>query len=293
MSATRIISGVLSLTMVCAVRAQTLPNSTTSPSPYGGVSTLLSQNAAPPVAPPPTPIPPSAAIVQGIQPVSPAATDWHASSPSYCCSPVGGNGPIGAEIFLYSGPTIPAGGGTLFPRLKTGWMVELGGRSLFFNTEGNAAWSATLGLSYQINGGELNSSPFFYFNIPVVPRDLSRWAFSFSGGRDWFLYNSGSDGGLGRNLRFGADVGGRWGTSWVSLLEAGNPDSETNYLRRQDVYRSLFLGAQINFEWPMGGWVLFGGLRSEYCFNWWTDLLPGSDNRLNDVNILLTAGFRY
>src|SRR5262249_24402446 len=190
-------------------------------------------------APPPAPLnSPSGALVPPPDIVSPSASSWQASSPCYCCSPVGGNGPIGAEVFLESGATLPAGGGALNSRLRPGWMTEWGGRTLLFNTAGTAAWTAEIAISYQLNNGLANTSAFDFFGIPVHPHELHRWAFSYGGGRDWFLYNSDRDGGLGKNIRFGVDIGGRWGTSHVNLLEAGNPDKNTNYIRRQDVFRS-------------------------------------------------------
>jgi hypothetical protein len=294
----RFLSGMVALVVVGTAHAQTPLVPPTSPSPYGAmpapVTTLpLAAQNTPPTAPPPLLNSPSSALVPGTTLSSPSAGNWQNSSGCYCCSPVGGNGPIGAELYLYTGPTLPAGGGAENHLLDPGWMVEWGGHSLFFNTAGTAAWVATLGISYQYNIGDLKASPVPIFNIPVFARNMSRWAFVFGGGRDWFLFNSGADGGPGKNLRFGFDLGGRWGTSHISLQEENNPNHANNYIRRQDVFRSFYMGAHLDAEVPMGGWVWFGGFRTEYCFNWWTDLMPGSDNRLNDLNLLISTGIRY
>src|SRR5262245_9467796 len=168
MSAMRINLGVLvALVAVCAVHAQMQPVTPVGYSPYGASGQLptsppLSQSA--PLTPmsPSMNSSPSSALIGETQIVSPSAQNWLNGSPCYCCGPVGAHGPIGAEAFVMTGPTLPAGGGTLAPRLHSGFMVEWGGRSLFFNSANDAAWTATLAVSYQINAGIGASSPFLF-----------------------------------------------------------------------------------------------------------------------------------
>src|SRR5437879_2606956 len=51
-----------------------------------------------------------------------------------CCGPVGKNGPIAYEWYLRAGPSLPLGGtGGLANTVETGWLIQGGGRSLFFN----------------------------------------------------------------------------------------------------------------------------------------------------------------
>src|SRR5262249_11235625 len=73
--------------------------------------------------------------------------------PTGCCGPVGGDGPILSEIFLRSRVSIIAGGGWLAGALQTGWAIDGGARSLFFNPEMTAAWAVTYGISnYSYHG---------------------------------------------------------------------------------------------------------------------------------------------
>jgi hypothetical protein len=237
---------------------------------------------------------PAATALNGVQPVSPAAKSWIESSPCLCCGPVGRNGPIGSEYFLATGPSIPIGGGTLAQQINTGWMTEWGARALFFNRADNAAWTAKVALNYVYNDGSGKVPVFQYFGLPVRIRDLHRWSYTWGVGRDWFLLgNARPDCSGGPNLRFGADTGGRWGTSHVNLnLIINDPLAISNYLRRQDVFWAYYLGAHLDFEVPLGSWVWTTGLRAEYNFHF-TDILPGGGNQLQDVNILLSTGFRY
>ncbi len=64
-----------------------------------------------------------------------------------CCGPIGGNGPIGAEIFLRLGISYPFGGSTLVKSLRDGWDIDGGVRSLFFDLDRRAAWTISLGVS--------------------------------------------------------------------------------------------------------------------------------------------------
>ena len=248
-------------------------------SPYSPANAIINQSS--PLNP-----------VSQIEPVSPSAQAWQQNAPAYCCGPFGANGPIGSELFLYTGPTIPVSGGTLFHQLHTGWMVEWGVRSLFFNTDRDAAWGAKVSGTYAYNGGLRHGGPTFsYFGIPVRVRDLDRWSFTIGASREWFLFGSRDNG--ESNLRFGLETGGRWGTEHVNLLiDIFDPRNQSNYLRRQDVFGAYYLGTHIDYEIPMGAWVFLCGFRAEY--NWdFDDILPGNSSLLRDVNLLFSIGVRY
>src|SRR5262249_36341350 len=64
-----------------------------------------------------------------------------------CCGPIGGNGPIRADLYIRNGPSVPVEGPLLGQVLRTGWDVAGGGRSLFFNPQCTAAWTVDLGVS--------------------------------------------------------------------------------------------------------------------------------------------------
>ena len=69
---------------------------------------------------------------------------WMAHTCIDCCGPLGGDGPVTYELFLRVGPAIPTGGGGVFwETLKTGFALEGGGRSLFFNPARDRAWAVS------------------------------------------------------------------------------------------------------------------------------------------------------
>jgi len=226
-----------------------------------------------------------------------------------CCGPLCRDGRIGYELYLYTGPTWAIGEGEFTRRLQTGWMVGGGGRSLFFDTTHTAAWVIDLGLSYQYNRGESDDpisvdvrqqpitnqitgqiTPQPDVRTRVVIRALDRTNFNFALGRDWWLWGPGSTGlENSTNLRIGALVGGRWGTAHVDMVPVGVPDG---YARRQNVTHGVFVAAHATLEIPMGTWILFGGLRTEWGYDW-TNLVPPLDGNIHNINLQLTAGIRF
>lgn len=290
MSAKYLIAGVLLTTLlgVHSLLAEVPPFGYSPTSPVA------------PLASGPSMIPsPSAALVNPAtlpQPVSPSAAEWLNNSPCNCCGPTGKNGPIGSELFVMTGPTIPVGPSILTRFANTGWMVEGGVRSLFFNPNGDAAWTAVVALSYQYNNGSGRVAPFNFFNNPRVPvtiRELERYGLTFGGGRDWFLYGQAQNCGRDTNLRVGVETGGRWGGERANLnLIVNNPIAGGTFLHRYKVYGGYYLGGHVNFEVPMGSWVWFGGFRAEWGINF-GDVIPYQNNTIQDVNLLLSTGFRY
>src|SRR5713226_8049649 len=77
-------------------------------------------------------------------PVAPPLTSpmssWIIHNQTDCCGPTGGSGPINTELFVRTGPSLPVAGGFLHKVLDTGWDIEGGGRSMFFNPAVDAAW---------------------------------------------------------------------------------------------------------------------------------------------------------
>jgi hypothetical protein len=207
--------------------------------------------------------------------------------------PIGRNGPIGEEVFVATGPSLPVAGGVLASNLYTGWYSEIGVRSLFFNPQRDGAWTVTLGIIDIWNDGKRSAGPgFTFFGLPVVARDYNRWYASSGLGRDWFLFRSPDNSSLISSFRIGGEIGGRWGTSHISMLVVGSPPPN-DYLRRQAVLESLYFAAHADLEIPMGAAVFFAGFRAEYALNWSDNITPGLDGNLQDVNLLVTAGFRY
>jgi hypothetical protein len=84
-------------------------------------------------------------------------------------------------------------------------------------------------------------------------------------------------------------VGGRYGSSHVDL----DPLDEVNgYARRQNVFHGFVVGAHATADVPMGGWILFGGMRAEYGHDW-MNLVPPLQGNIHNVNIQFSLGIRY
>jgi hypothetical protein len=216
-----------------------------------------------------------------------------------CCGPLGANGRIGYELYSYAGANVPFGRG-LAERLNTGWTVGGGTRTLFFDPTYTSAWVVDLGLSYTHNWGAGSKDPETLFlrqsNQERVGlagiRGVHRTSFNFNFGRDVWLMGCGNNGGMqGTNVRVGAWVGGRWGTAHVDL----DPLDEfpgNGYARRQNAFEGFVVGSHITWDTPMGGWILFGGLRAEYGYDW-TNLVPPIQGNINNVNIQASLGVRF
>jgi hypothetical protein len=236
------------------------------------------------------------------------ASPWYSDGPG-CYGPFGRHGPIDYELYTRTGPTITAGGTPLTERLQVGWAVAAGGRSLFFNRAGDAAWVLDLGLSYQYNRGTSVEMLDIFIRQPpqqnaqtgqriVVPdqlttsriRDIQRTAFNFGLGRDWWAWGPGIPGAeSGWNFRFGTDLGGRWGTAHVEAVPNGDP---TQYARRQKVFEGIYLGGHFNVEVPIGNWVLFGGFRAQWGYDW-MNIIPPQKGDIQYIDLLLTSGIRF
>ena len=236
------------------------------------------------------------------------ASPWYTDGPG-CCGPLGANGRIAYDLYTYVGPTVPFGSGVFTDRLNTGIMVGGGGRSLFFNQPGDAAWAIDIGLSYQHNRGKLARPIDMFVRVPPQEdftgaiteqpdafisariRGVHRTSFNFAFGREWFLFGPGSPGAQsnGWNVRVGADLGGRWGTAHIDVLREDNNDF---YFRRQGVTHGFFTAAHCGWEVPFGGWVWFGGIRAEYGYTWMNIAHPHKSD-IQDANVLFQTGVRF
>lgn len=272
----------------------------TTPLPPGGVDARRVETLTAP--PGPVGLPPGA-----------YASPWFGDAAG-CCGPVGAHGPVAYEIYARTGPNIPFGSGRFTDHLNVGWGVGGGGRSLFFNTVGDAAWVVDLGLSYTYNRGKnddfldlfIRQAPTQQTNpvtgrttttpqpdrfVTTRIRGLHRTSFNFAVGRDWFVWGSGLPGGEeGWNLRVGTDVGGRWGTAHVDIVPID--DGPGAYARRQSVFHGLFLGFHSSVEVPVGGWVWFAGSRAEWGYDW-MNIVPPIKGDVQNVNLLLSTGVRF
>ena len=218
----------------------------------------------------------------------PSETTQLMPKPGDCCGPVGGNGPIGQDVYFRAGVALPFGKGNLPKELNLGWTFQLGARSEFFDTDGRAAWAVDAHVYYAYNnaGGQ---GIVFLRNDIVTVRALHRWAAGLLGGRDWFLNGPGFVGGMwDLNTAYGLDFGGRWGTGHV---DAQPITDATGYRRKQDVFGQLLIAAHADFSVPVGGWTFVGGARLELDYTA-SDFL-NSGSCFYDLNFMLTVGVRY
>ena len=88
-------------------------------------------------------------LTQPGEPVNLCLSDWIVGphGPG-CCGPLGACGPVQEEIYLQSGLDFPFSDGVFGHTLKEGgWVIQGGGRTLFFNPEEDAAWVVDLSIS--------------------------------------------------------------------------------------------------------------------------------------------------
>ena len=269
----------------------------------------------PMLAPPAVPAPSATGVLtapQGVAVPAPATTlPPGAYAGPYCgpgrpgCNgPVGGNGPLTYELYLYTGPSFIVGGDKEFnAALGTGWAVSGGGKTLHFNQGGDAAWVLTTGVTYLYSGGDRDyigvaTRPAPGANgVPVAEpvnaykvKAFNRPAVEFMLGRDWWLNGPAAVGQeCGSNVRVGFDVGGRYGHNSLSLVPLGNPG---DFFRRSSVYHAVTIGAHYTWEVPMGAWIGFVGGRVQWARNF-TNVAPPVGSDTQDVGIYFTTGVRF
>ncbi len=297
---------VLTALSLCVARGQTPPAMTGYR--QGSPSAAASDDGTP--APPPGEPVNGAALAPNGSLNGPSRLNDYLTynRPNGCCGPVGANGPIMTEVFLRSGVSIIAGGGVLSDILRTGWVIDGGARSLFFNPEMTAAWALTYGVSNYAYHGQrpdihipltvLVPAPTlgpngqalppqtvrFGTDVPgVTVRDLNQTFANFGGGRDWWLFGAANscDGPL---WRVGFDVGGRWGSERLRLHELRH---------RTDVIGGVWVALHSDAEIPCGcGWIV-AGFRAEWQYVW-SDILQSQNNAdLTTVNLLVNLGYRF
>jgi hypothetical protein len=228
----------------------------------------------------------------GMPPPGSAAASWLNSGGSI---PIGRDGPIGEEVYFYEGPTISAGGGRISRQIDTGWMTEFGGRALLFNPAQDGALTLSAGVSFQYNDGNGTDGAYTLYGLPVQVRNLMRWSGILAVGYDWFRQGMSPIGGPQNTLRYGVDFGGRWGDAHLDLNVNGvqnDPFHVNDYLKHSSVYGGIELAAHADIEVPMRSWVLVGGIRTEWAYNW-SAVGQTVNSTVVDINILFTCGFRY
>ena len=236
--------------------------------------------------------------------ITPARPDpWMMGTCPDCCGPLTDGNPAKTELYLRSGIATISGNGQLAHSLGTGWSIQGGGRELFFNRAGDAAWVVDLGLM-NINNEHRNGPQtvtMFNLNVPspgntgrdilpsaqVTPRNLNQTFVGLGGGREWYLFGGAANtrGNPHPALwRIGIDGGGRWGTSCLETFEIRH---------RTDTIGAAYFALHTDADIPCGYCVFQVGFRYEFDYVW-SDILQIQNK--SDVivsNFLFTLGFRY
>ncbi|MCI0464754.1 MAG: hypothetical protein L0Z62_48135 [Gemmataceae bacterium] len=289
-----LVLAALSLSMA---RAQAPPSTPYSPSTASPPA--LGLDATAPLPPPGGPGYPNGGPAR--------LSDWiNYKRPCSCCEPVGGDGPVQTELYLRGGISIIIDGGVLADTLHSGWIIEGGARSLFFNPDMTAAWAVSYGISNVWNQGKNpnikvplsvlvptpptpdnpngGAAPVnFGVDVPgVTIRSFNRTFVNLGVGREWFLFVPSACEGLG--WRFGADLGGRWGSANLDLHELRH---------RTDVIGGVWFALHSDVEIPWGCWNVIAGFRAEWAYTWSDILQRQNKSDLMDVNLLVNLGVRF
>jgi hypothetical protein len=252
------------------------------------------------------PAPPNGTEPKPLDPAAPSRvglSDWitYPRSPG-CCGPTGLKGPIGSEVYFYTGMDFPIGPGDLGKSMNPGWVIGGGGRVLFFNPEVDAAWTVDLGVSNFSNFGDHKRTATL-FNVPtqqpngaggtmsvvvpeltVTPSDLNRTYFNGALGREWYLMGTGDSARNETTWRAGVDVGGRWGSERLNLDE---------FRHRTKVIEGIFVSLHSEVEVPCGNVFWQAGFRLEWGYTWSDILQSQNDADIQEINLLFTLGVRF
>lgn len=298
--------------VICGLLGGQLLADETSPSseaPKPEVAAEQKSNPMPlagePIKPPaPSSDSPIAAITQPPQlPPGSVSSPWSGPGGTGCCGPVGKHGPIMNEIFLRTGVNVLTSGGLIKETLQTGYTQSIGGRSLFFNPVGSAAWTAELGIDYFFNNGSKSD---FEYPIDVVSppnqpniqntifasiREYNRAALHVALGREYYMFTPAYQ--SGKNFRLGGDIGFRYGYSRLNLNTISEDGSVVDFDRRSDVYKGFFLSLHTDYEVPLNCcWTFVTGFRTEYGFNY-SNIARLQNCDWTEVNFLLNFGVRF
>jgi hypothetical protein len=284
---------VLAVLSVCAIRAQ---DYRTTPGDFG-------PPAGVPLDPTrvPAPVPQEAVAPPGA--AGPGLSRWMTYQRPECCGNVGCFGPIGAELYVLTGLEIPAEGRIFGHVLETGWVVQGGGRTLFFNQAMDRDWNVDLSVSNILNRGQhsdktvtldlLLSPTSMITPVPFSIREMNRTYVNIALGREWYFHRP-PDAWI-RTWRLGLSAGGRLGSEKLEIEQVpSSSNMNSNFsTHRTDVISGTFVTLSTDVEIPCGCCTFLAGMRAEWGYTWADILQHQNDSDVQDVNILFTAGVRY
>jgi hypothetical protein len=239
---------------------------------------------------------------------SPAPASAHSGLSSWityvrpdCCGPVGGDGPVQSEIFFRSGLSVPIGGNFFGRGLDLGWLVQGGGRALFYDVPQENAWTLEISVSNEYN----HATRFDAFanlkniivpnpnaaltgvatitlpNIVVTPRSFNRTFFNAAAGHEWYLLGAANTDEV--NWRVGVDLGGQLGTGKLKVNELQH---------RTGALYGTTLAVHSDIEYPCGKAVFIGGIRGEWKYSF-TEKFLQREADMQSLNFLITSGIRF
>jgi hypothetical protein len=243
-------------------------------------------------------------------------SSWIIHNQTDCCSPFGGSGPINTELYVSTGPSLPVAGGFLHKTLETGWDIQGGGRTLFFNPAVDAAWTADLSIMNIFNHaspnhtflatGDVSNPPVGQPAGPGVQveghvRELNRTFVTAALGRE--LYLNAPANAAGWKWRAGLDIGGRLGTGRADFV----PEPNQGFIgprggldHKTDTLYGLEIAIHSDIEIPWGCCTFTYGFRAEWDYTWMDILHPNNvqlvhplNSQLQDLNLLMTFGVRF
>jgi hypothetical protein len=232
-------------------------------------------------------------------------------TPTPClCEGSGESPPIAAEVYFQTGASIPINSwfnhaDALGRDMRSGFVVQGGVRTLFFNDPATRAWVIDASISHVSNGQDPtvryplrvldftgNTDPLtgqpevkrIQFGTPTRPgleiRDTERTFVNLGLGQDYYAWTSADA--PGRHWRFGWDSGGRYGTL----------SQEYNLIKhRTDVCAGFFVGLHSELEASTRWGIFTAGVRTEWSYTW-TDILQHSSD-IQEINVMMTVGLRY
>ena len=224
------------------------------------------------------------------------------TSPPDCCGPLTDHNPLKTELYFRGGWVLPFGDGALAHSLEAGWGLEGGGRTLFFNDPGDAAWVIDVGASNFYNHANNSPATVSLLNIRVpdvtgnlttVPQltatihSLNRTYVNAGFGREWYLLGGAAgtrDTPCPAKWRAGVDVGGRWGTEKAQFVEIRH---------LTDTIGAAYVAAHTDVDLSCGCCVFQVGFRMEYDYTWSDVLQIQNKSDVQSINLLVNLGVRY
>jgi hypothetical protein len=274
---------ILAVLTVAAVSGQDyrgMPAGLTPPS-------VVAPDGSPALAPvPPDTVPPPQTVLPGL-------SQWIVYQRPDCCGHVGYDGPIYSELYVLTGFEIPAQGKIFGKVLETGWVLQGGGRTLFFNPAMDCDWNIDLSISNIFNRGQRSdvtpslNLPGSAAPVPFSIKDANRTYVNAAFGREWYFHRP-ADAWI-QNWRIGLSAGGRLGSEKVQLFQTTTGWS----FHRTDVISGLFAVLNVDTEIPCGCCTFLAGMRFEWGYTWSDILQQQNLSDLQDINILFTAGVRF